>query len=88
MAAEFVLGMHGKVTYQGTRLAGLYPHEQVKLVEVAGAHVFGPVVNTNTRRSTAWNVSKAVTFVKACSEAATIPAHANVGIGVGRGAHV
>ncbi len=83
MAAEFVLGMHGKVTYDGVRLAGLYPHQQVKLVEKAGAHVFGPVVNTNTRRSSAWNVSRAVTFVKACSEAATIPVHANVGIGVG-----
>lgn len=83
MASEFVLGMHGKVTYDGVRLAGLYPHQQVKLVEKAGAHIFGPVVNTNTRRSTAWNVSRAVTFVKACSEAATIPVHANVGIGVG-----
>jgi dimethylamine--corrinoid protein Co-methyltransferase len=83
MAAEFVMGMHGKVTYRDTRLAGLYPHEQVKLVEAAGAHVFGPVVNTNTRHSSAWNVSRAATFVKACSEAATIPVHANVGIGVG-----
>jgi dimethylamine--corrinoid protein Co-methyltransferase len=83
MAAEFVLGMHGKVEYRGTRVAGLYPHQQVKLVEEAGAHVFGPVVNTNTRRSSAWNVSRAATFVKACSEAATIPVHANVGIGVG-----
>jgi dimethylamine--corrinoid protein Co-methyltransferase len=83
MAAEFVLGMHGKVEYDGVRLAGLYPHDQVKVVEKAGAHVFGPVVNTNTRRSSAWNVSRAVTFVKACSEAATIPVHANVGIGVG-----
>jgi dimethylamine--corrinoid protein Co-methyltransferase len=83
MAAEFVLGMHGEVEYKGTRLAGLYPHEQVKLVEQAGAHLFGPVVNTNTRRSCAWNVSRAVTFVKACGEAASIPIHANVGMGVG-----
>src|SRR5665811_566180 len=67
--------------YDGVRLAGLYPHKQVKLVEKAGAHVFGPVVNTNTRRSTAWNVARAVTFVKACCEAATIPIHANVGMG-------
>jgi len=83
MAAEFVLGMHGEVEYRGTRLAGLYPHEQVTLVAEAGAHVFGPVVNTNTRRSTPWNVARAVTFVKACVEAATIPVHANVGNGVG-----
>lgn len=83
MASEFVLGMHGKLAYQDTRLAGLYPHEQVKLVEAAGAHVFGPVVNTNTRHSAAWNISRAVTFTRACSEAATIPVHANVGNGVG-----
>jgi dimethylamine---corrinoid protein Co-methyltransferase len=83
MAAEFVLGMHGQVEYQGTRLAGLYPHQQVRVVEQAGAHVFGPVVNTNTRRSSAWNISRAVTFTKACSEAASIPIHANVGNGVG-----
>jgi dimethylamine--corrinoid protein Co-methyltransferase len=83
MAAEFVLGMHGKVEYDGTRLAGLYPHEQVTVVEKAGAAVFGPVVNTNTRMSTPWNVARAVTFVKACSAAAGIPIHANVGMGVG-----
>jgi dimethylamine--corrinoid protein Co-methyltransferase len=83
MAAEFVLGMHGGVTYDGVRLAGLYPHDQVKLVQKAGAHVFGPVVNTNTRRSVPWNIARAVTFVRATSEAATIPVHANVGMGVG-----
>lgn len=83
MAAEFVLGTHGEVTYDGVRLAGTYPHEQVKLVEKAGASIFGPVVNTNTRKSSAWNISRAVTFVKACCEVATIPIHANVGMGVG-----
>jgi len=83
MAAEFVLGMHGEVEFRGERLAGLYPHQQVKLVEKAGASVFGPVVNTNTRKSGPWNVARAVTFVKACSEAASIPIHANVGMGVG-----
>jgi dimethylamine--corrinoid protein Co-methyltransferase len=72
MAAEFVLGMHGGVTYDGVRLAGLYPHDQVKLVG-----------NTNTRRSVPWNIARAVTFVKATSEAATISIHANVGMGVG-----
>lgn len=83
MAAEFVLGMHGQLEYRDTRLAGLYPHQQVKVVEAAGAHVFGPVVNTNTRRSSPWNISRAVTFTRACSEAASIPIHANVGNGVG-----
>jgi dimethylamine--corrinoid protein Co-methyltransferase len=83
MANEFVLGMHGEVEYRDQRLAGLYPHQQVRLVEQAGAHVFGPVVNTNTRMSIPWNVARAVTFVKACSQASGIPVHANVGMGVG-----
>jgi len=83
MAAEFVLGMHGRVEYKGRRLAGLYPHDQVKVVEEAGAHVFGPVVNTNTRHTGAWNIARAVTFVRACTEVAEIPVHPNVGMGVG-----
>lgn len=31
MADEFVRGMHGEITHNGKRLAGMYPHEQVKL---------------------------------------------------------
>lgn len=83
MAGEFVLGIHGGLEYKGKRLAGLYPHEQVKLVEEAGADIFGPVVNTNTSKSMAWNLARAVTFVKACVEAANIPIHVNMGMGVG-----
>jgi len=83
MASEFVLGMHGELEYQGKRLAGMYPHDQVKMVEAAGAHVFGPAVNTSTRRSSAWNIARAVALTKACSQVATIPVHANVGMGVG-----
>jgi dimethylamine---corrinoid protein Co-methyltransferase len=83
MASEMVLGFHGQVEYKGTRLAGRWPHQQLKLAEAAGASIFGPVVNNDTRKSCAWNVARAVTFVKACSEAATIPVHANVGGGVG-----
>jgi len=83
MAAEMVLGFHGEVSYAGQRLAGMWPHQQVKVVEAAGAHLFGPVVNTNTRMSAPWNVARAVTFVKECSRVATIPIHANVGMGVG-----
>ncbi len=83
MAAEMVLGFHGELEYDGVRLAGLWPHQQLKLVEKAGAAIFGPVVNTNTRKSCAWNVARAVTFVKAVTEEATIPIHANVGLGVG-----
>ncbi len=83
MAGEFVLGIHGALEYDGVRLAGLYPHQQVKLVEKAGADIFGPVVNTNTGKSMAWNLARAVTFIKACVEVANIPIHVNVGMGVG-----
>ncbi|MBP1766537.1 MAG: dimethylamine:corrinoid methyltransferase [Candidatus Aminicenantes bacterium] len=83
MSGEFVLGMHGGVAYDGTRLAGLYPHQQVKLAEKAGVTIFGPVVNTNTSRTCAWNAARVITFLKACVEASTIPVHANMGMGVG-----
>ena len=75
MAAEVVLGFHGELEYDGVRLAGLWPHQQMKLAEKAGAAIFGPVVNNNSRKSCAWNVARAVTFVKACTEEATIPIH-------------
>lgn len=82
-AGEFVLGMHGKLEYDGTRIAGLYPHRQVKLAEKAGVNIFGAVVNTNTKMSFPWNIARTVTFIKACTEAAEIPVHVNVGMGVG-----
>lgn len=83
MAGEFVLGMHGQLEYDGVRLAGLYPHQQVKLAEKAGATIFGAVANTNSSKSFPWNLSRAVTYMKACVEASNIPVHANVGMGVG-----
>jgi len=83
MAGEFILGLHGDLSYKGTKLAGLYPHQQVKLAEQAGVSIFGPVVNTNTSETIAWNVARACTFVKACVEAANIPVHVNMGMGVG-----
>ena len=83
MAGEFVLGMHGDLFYDGDRLAGMYPHEQVKMAEKAGVTIFGPVCNTNTNQSTPWNLSRAITFMKACCEAADIPVHVNMGMGVG-----
>jgi dimethylamine---corrinoid protein Co-methyltransferase len=83
MAGEFILGMHGQMEYKGTRLAGLYAHDQVKLAKLAGATIFGPVVNTNTTESTPWNLSRAITFMKACGEVAEIPIHPNMGMGVG-----
>jgi len=83
MASEMVLGFHGQLEYQGTRLAGLWPHQQMKMAEQAGAAIFGPVVNNNSRKSCAWNIARAVTFVKACTAEASIPIHVNVGGGVG-----
>lgn len=83
MAGEFVLGMHGGLTYDGVRLAGLYPHQQVKLAEKAGVTIFGPVVNTNASKTCPWNLARAVTFMKACVEASNIPIHVNMGMGVG-----
>ena len=83
MAGEFVLGMHGELTYDGVRLAGLWPKEQMRLAAKAGATIFGPAVAVNTGRSCAWNVARALTIVKPCSEASAIPIHMNVGMGVG-----
>ena len=83
MAGEFILGMHGLLEYGGTRVAGLYPHAQVELAEKAGVSIFGPVINTNSNKTFPWNLARAVTFVKACTETANIPVHANVGMGVG-----
>ncbi len=83
MAGEFILGMHGEMTYDGVRLAGLYPHEQVKLAQKAGVTIFGPVVNTSTSHSCAWNLARTVTFLNACVQNSAIPIHANVGMGVG-----
>ena len=83
MSGEFILGMHGELTYDGVNLAGLYSHKQVELAEKAGVTIFGPAVNTNTDKSCAWNTARAVTFTKACVENAHIPIHANMGMGVG-----
>jgi len=82
MSSEFVMGMHGEMTYDGRRLAGLYPHEQVKVVEKAGADIFGPAINVNTSESIPWNLARAVTFVKETVAVADIPVHPNVGMGV------
>jgi len=82
MASEFVLGMHGKMTFDGKRLAGMFPHDQVKIVEDAGADIFGVAVNVNTSKTTPWNLSRATTFVKHTVAEAKIPVHPNVGMGV------
>lgn len=82
MSSEFVLGMHGQILYNGERLAGMYPHKQVKVAEAAGTDIFGPAVNVRTNRSFPWNLARAVTFVKETVAVANIPVHPNVGMGV------
>jgi len=83
MAAECVLGMHGELTYKGRRLAGMWPKEQMKVAQEAGATMFGPAVNVNTTKSVAWNVARACAIIKPCMAEAEIPIHPNVGMGVG-----
>ena len=83
MAAEFVLGMHGEIEYNGVRLAGLYPHQQVKLAQDAGVNIFGPAINIVTNESLPWNIARSVTWTKACTDVAEIPVHACLGMGVG-----
>jgi len=83
MAGEAVMGIHGSIEYKGKIVAGTFPHQQVKFAEQAGANVFGPVVNTNTSKSLAWNMARSVTFVKECIKVAKIPCHVNMGMGVG-----
>lgn len=83
MAGEFVLGMHGQLEHNGVRLAGLYPHDQVKVAQKAGVTIFGPAITTATNKSIPWTLARAITFTKACVEAAQIPVHGNMGMGVG-----
>jgi dimethylamine--corrinoid protein Co-methyltransferase len=83
MASEMVLGMHGELEWDGVRLAGLWPHEQVRLATEAGATVFGPAVNVNSTKSLPWNLGRALTLAKRCCEESSIPVHMNVGMGVG-----
>ncbi len=83
MAGEFVLGMHGQLTFDGERLAGMWPKDQLRMVQAAGASIFGPAVNINTGKSTAWNIARAITLIKPAVGIAEIPIHVNVGMGVG-----
>jgi dimethylamine---corrinoid protein Co-methyltransferase len=83
MASEFVLGMHGQLEFDGQRLAGMWPKDQIKMVQAAGASIYGPAVNINTGKSTAWNMARAITIIKPAMEFAEIPVHVNVGMGVG-----
>ena len=82
-AGELVLGMHGELAYEGRRLAGMWPLEQLRVVTAAGATIYGPAVNVNTTRSLAWNTARACTLVRPVTAEATIPVHMNAGMGVG-----
>jgi dimethylamine---corrinoid protein Co-methyltransferase len=82
MAGEMVLGMHGELEWEGVRLAGLWPLQQMQLATEAGATVFGPAVGVNSTKSLPWNLARALTLVKPCSDRASIPIHMNVGMGV------
>ena len=82
-SGEFVLGMHGEVTFDGKRLAGMYPHDQVKVAEAAGVAIYGVAIGTVTSESLAWTIARSVTLVQAAVAAADIPVHVNVGMGVG-----
>lgn len=83
MSGEFILGMHAEIEYDGVRLAGLYPHDQLKLARKAGVTIFGPAINIATNESLPWNLARSIVFTKACSEVSEIPVHANLGMGVG-----
>jgi dimethylamine--corrinoid protein Co-methyltransferase len=61
----------------------MYPHDQVKVAEAAGVSIYGVAIGTVTSESLAWNAARAVTLVRAAVEAADIPVHVNVGMGVG-----
>ncbi len=82
MSGEMIQGMHMELTYKGKRLAGMWTHEQGKLVAEAGASIFGPTVTTRLGKSFPWNVGYSVTLVKECVEQVPIPIHVNMGMGV------
>jgi dimethylamine---corrinoid protein Co-methyltransferase len=83
MAGEFVLGMHGQLDYDGKKLAGMWPVEQMEVATKAGVTIFGPAVNVNTGKSIAWNVARTLTICKPVCEQSTVPVHVNGGMGVG-----
>jgi len=82
-AGEFVLGMHGKLKFNGKRIAGMWPHQQGEVVQEAGAAIYGPAMNTDCSESFAFNISRVTNWVKKTSETIDIPIHVNCGMGVG-----
>jgi len=82
MAGEFVIGVHGELEWEGRRLAGLWPREQLEVCQDAGVTLFGPAVNIRSGKSCCWNTAYSLTVIKPCMEVARIPVHPNVGEGV------
>jgi len=82
MAGEFVIGVHGELEWEGRRLAGMWPKDQLEVAQDAGATIFGPAVNIRTSKSCVWNIAFALTVIKPCIDVARIPVHPNVGQGV------
>ena len=82
MAGELVIGVHGELAWEGTRLAGMWPRQQLEVAQDAGATIFGPAVNIRSGRSCCWNTAYSLTVIKPCMEVARIPVHVNVGEGV------
>ena len=81
MAGEFVIGVHGELEWEGRRLAGLWPREQLEVCQDAGATIFGPAVNIRTGKSCAGTRPTRITVIKPCMDVARIPVHPNVGRG-------
>src|SRR5674476_615251 len=82
MAGEFVIGVHGELEWEGRRLAGLWPREQLEVCQDAGVTIVGLAVNIRTGRSCFRNTAYALTLIKPCMDVARIPVHPNIGEGV------
>ena len=83
MSGEMVMGLHGELTFEGERLAGMFPHRQAQAAAKAGVDIFGIAVNSETAKSTPYNLSRTVTFTKAATKESPIPIHVDSGMGVG-----
>ncbi len=83
MAGEMVQGLHSEITYEGKRIAGMWPKEQGQAAEKAGASIFGPAITTKIGKSFPWNIGRSVTYVKSVTDNLRIPVHPNLGMGVG-----
>ena len=83
MAGEFVLGMHGQLEWDGVRLAGLWPREQLLLAQKAGATMFGPGRQHQHGQVARLEHGPRHRPDQALMEVAAVPVHPNAGMGVG-----